>query len=122
MSKGKSSKSKDTKTDDFDEVNAKVLIELLADDMTSEPVRLQIINDILENTKDTSFFETMLREEMSLSNCPSCSHSNHWLIPEDDLNTMGVVTSENDPKVLKHTTAKDCPEYAEACSKKKVTA
>jgi hypothetical protein len=107
--------------DDFDEQNAKVLIEMLSDPVTSEPVRLQIINEILEQTKDNSFFETMYKENMSQGVCPSCSHENHWLIPEDDLNIFGHVTADEDIRVKKHTEIDDCPKYAEACSKKKTT-
>lgn len=109
-------------SDDFDEVNAQVLIDLLADPVTSESVRLMVINEILENTKDTSFFEVMLRENMSLSDCPFCSHSNHWLIPEDDLNVMSYISSESDVRVPRHTTSETCETYAESCSKKKTTA
>lgn len=116
------SKKKAEYKDDFDESNAKVLIELLADPVTSEPVRMQIINDILEQTKDNSFFETMFKELMVFTECPNCSHENHWLIPEDELNVMGYVTSENDIRVLKETDVNVCNKYAEACVKKKVTA
>jgi hypothetical protein len=107
--------------DDFDEANAGVLAEMLADPHTSEPVRLQIINDILDASKDDSFFETMLQEEMSLSGCPHCNHQNHWLIPEDDLNQMSWVSHEKDGRVKRNTTAEDCEEFAEACAKKKTT-
>ena len=108
--------------DDFDEANATALLEMLADPVTSEPVRLQIINEILEQTKDNSFFETMFKENMSQARCPSCGHENHWLIPEDDLNIMGYVSAEKDQRVKFQTTGDDCATYQEACSKKKVTA
>ena len=109
-------------SEDFDEANAQILVEMLQDPMTSEPVRLQIINEILETTKDTSFFETIFKEDMSKSRCQNCQHENHWLIPEDDLNIFGYVTADKDVRVPRHTTEAECSTYAEACAKKKVTA
>lgn len=106
---------------DFDEDNAKALSEMLADPITSENVRLQIINVLLEEGKTDTFFETMYRELMSLGECPYCRHSNHWLVPEDELNIVGWVSSEKDPRVRANTTAKDCPEFQEACAKKRLT-
>lgn len=113
---------KKSSVDDFDEANAKALLEMIADPVTPEPVRLQIINEILEQTKDNSFFETMYKENMTLSRCPYCSHENHWLIPEDELNIMGHVSAEKDPRVKFQTTSEDCPQFQESCSKKKITA
>ncbi len=107
--------------DDFDEANAAVIAELLADPVTSENIRLQLINEILQSDKGKSFWDTMLKEDMSLSSCPNCGHHNHWLIPEDDLNEMGWVTSEKDKKVPKNTDIKSCPQWQESCSKKKVS-
>jgi len=107
--------------DDFDEANASALSEMIVDPVTSEPVKLQIINMILEAAKNLTFFETMLKEEMTKAKCPHCKHVNHWLIPEDELNQMGWVTHEKDKRVSRHTTVETCEEYAEACSKKKVT-
>jgi phage FluMu protein Com len=108
--------------DDFDEANAAALAEMVADQQTSEPVRLQIINEILEASVNETFFEKMFAEDLSLAKCPHCKHENHWLIPEDDLNQIGWVTSDKDSRVPKHTSEDLCSEYAEACSKKKVTA
>lgn len=107
--------------DDFDEQNAAALLSMLADPTTPQPVQLQIINDILDVTKDTSFFETIYREKMDLARCPFCSHENYWLVPEDDLNVMGYVSAEHDPRVKLQTTAEDCPTYQESCVKKKTT-
>ncbi len=104
---------------DFDEANAQALAEMLSDPTTSEHVRLQIINEILEQSKDQTFFETMFIEELTLAVCPFCKHKTHWLIPEDDLNQMGWVSHEQDKRVKKHTTIKDCEIFQEACSKKK---
>lgn len=106
----------------FDEKNAEVLAEMLADPKTPEAVKLHIINELNEESKTRSFFETMFNEDLSLGECPCCGHEDHWLIPADDLAQMGYVVSQEDPRVKKHTTEEDCPEYAEACSKKRNTA
>ena len=114
-------KDKNPILDDFDLQNATALLEMLADPVTPEPVRLQIINDILENTKDNSFFETMFRESLDKARCPHCQHENYWLTPEDELNIFGHVSAEKDPRVPFHTSETECPTYAESCSKKKTT-
>jgi len=111
----------DALMDDFDVANAAALAEMLGDPATSEKVRLQIINEILESSKNLTFFEKMFNENVSLAQCPFCKHENHWLIPEDDLNQMNWVTHENDERVPQHTSQDTCPDYAEACAKKKVT-
>lgn len=103
----------------FDDENAAALAEMLADPVTSENVRLQIINEILEKEKDDDFFETMFKELLSYAACPFCEHRSHWLIPEDDLNQMGWVTYEEDSRVPRHPTGKDCAEFQEACQKKR---
>ena len=107
---------------DFDQENAAALAEMLADPMTSEPVRLQIINSLLEDDKDATFFETMMKENLSFGACPFCDHENFWLVPEDDKNQMGWVSHEKDPRVVANPTKADCPEYQEACKKKMNTA
>lgn len=105
----------------FDEANASALAEMLVDPATSEPVRLQIINDILEASGSDTFFETMFKEMLSFAQCPHCNHENHWLVPEEDLNQMGWVTHEKDDRVPRHTSQDVCSEFAEACAKKRVT-
>ncbi len=112
----------DDRSLDFDEENAKALSEMLADAVTSENVRLQIIQVLMDEGKDDTFFETMFRELMSLGDCPCCGHESHWLIPEDDLNQFGWVSYEKDPRVSRNPTAKECPDWQEACNKKRVTA
>ena len=107
---------------DFDEKNASTLAEMLVDPATTEAVRLQIINDILEAAGDNTFFETMMKEDMSKSACPMCKHKTHWLVPEEDLNQMGWVSSEKDSRVPQHSSSAICPEFAEACLKKRTTA
>lgn len=106
---------------DFDEANAEALAEMLVDPVTSENIRLQIINEILDKSKNQTFFETMYAELMSLTKCPFCHHETHWLIPEDDLNQMGWVSSDNDKRVPVNATDADCAEFQEACLKKKTT-
>jgi len=105
----------------LEEENAKVLAEIVSDPLTSEHIRIQVINKLLESNKDKNFFDTMFEELMSVGECPNCQHVNHWLIPEDTLNQLGVVTSEIDSRVKPHTTIADCPELQEACLKKKVS-
>jgi len=111
-----------TLIDGFDEKNAAALSEMLIDPQTSEAVRLQIINELNEYSKNDTFFESMFTELLSYGACPCCHHENHWLIPEDDKSQMGWVTCEKDDRVKRHTTQADCPEFAEACMKKTVTA
>jgi hypothetical protein len=115
------SKKSDNLIEDFDEQNAAALAELLVDPSTSESVRLQIINELNEASKSETFFEAMFNEALTLGACPCCHHENHWLVPEDVLNQMGWVTSKEDNRVKTHTDSKDCPEFAEACSKKRVS-
>lgn len=106
----------------FDEANASALAAMLVDPQTSESVRLNIINELNAADSSNSFFETMFAEQLSMGNCPTCFHTNHWLIPEDDLNQMGWISSKEDKRVKPHTTKADCPEFQEACAKKKTTA
>lgn len=112
---------KNNKQDDFDEANAQVLIEMLMDPNTTEAVRLKIVTEILDQSKDTSFWELMFQENMTLAKCPKCNHENHWLIPEEELSIMGWVTTEKDSRVPRHTNSEVCLTYEEACSKKKTT-
>jgi len=108
--------------DSFDEQNAQALIALLSDPTTDQRIRMQIIAEILEASKADTFFESMFAEGMSLGECPNCKHSNHWLIPEEDLNVFGYVSSEKDSRVPIHTNDQICQEFAEACAKKKTVA
>ena len=113
---------KKTLIEGFDEQNAAALAVMLVDPNTSEAVRLMIINELNDSAKSETFFETLKNEALSLGACPHCHHKNHWLIPEDELNQMGWVSSAEDPRVKTHTDSNDCREFAEACSKKKTTA
>ena len=102
--------------------NLSILADLVADPQTSEHLRVNIINKLLESREGNTFFTTMLEEGLSYGACPNCGHENHWLIPEDSLNELGWVTFKKDPRVKQHTIAADCPEYGEACAKKKTSA
>lgn len=108
-------------TDTLDAKNASVLAELVVDPLTTDHSRVAILNMLLATVQEKDFFTTMFKDGLSLGECPDCGHQRHWLIPEDILNTMGWVSSDEDPRVKRHTTKEDCPEYQEACSKKTVT-
>lgn len=109
------------KFDSLEESNAQVLVDLVTDAATSEHLRIQILEKLKEGKKGNTFFQTMLQERLSWGQCPCCDHKNHWLIPEDDLNQMDYVTSKIDPGVSENVTAKECPEFQEACRKKRIT-
>lgn len=100
--------------------NAEALATLIVAPETSDNLRVQILNKLLDSTAADNFFETMVKEDLSYGACPFCGHKNHWLVPETDLNQMGVVSYEEDPRVKRTTTAEDCPKWQEACAKKKV--
>lgn len=115
------SKKRNKSNEGFDEANASVLSDMLVDRQTSEAIRLQIINELNEATKTDTFFEAIFNEALSFGPCPCCGHENHWLVPEDNLSQMGWVTSDKDSRVPRHTDSKTCSQWAEACSKKRVT-
>lgn len=100
--------------------NAQVLAELVVDPSTTTHLSVNILNKLLESYEHPNFFVTMFEENMSLGECPECGHQNHWLIPETQLNQFGYVTSEQDPRVPQNTDEHVCPDYHEACKKKKV--
>lgn len=105
---------------EFDAVNASVLASLVVDPLTTDSSRVAILNLLLEQNSEKDFFASMFREGLSLGECPECGHQNHFLIPEDVLNTFGYVTSKEDTRVPAHTTKDDCVIYQESCQKKKV--
>ena len=105
----------------LDKANAEVLADLLADPQTTENLRVKIIIKLSETREGQDFFKTMYEEKLSYGACPCCNHENHWAIPEDVLNIMGWVTHEKDPEVPVATNAESCPEFQEACKKKKTT-
>jgi hypothetical protein len=107
--------------DIFDKKNAEVMAELIVDPVTTDDLKVKIITKILEAREGINFFQTMFEENLSWGACPCCGHENHFGIPEDQLNQMGWVTSHKDPKVLEATDEKTCPQWQQACSKKRIT-
>lgn len=106
--------------DSLEKENAEVLAELIVAPETSDNLRVQILNKLLDSTSADNFFETMAKEDLSYGACPNCGHLNHWLVPEEDLNRFGIVSHQLDPRVKRTTTAQDCKRFQEACGKKKV--
>ena len=104
----------------LDRENAQVLVELVVDELTPDPQRIEALNKLLESRREQSFFKTMLEARLDHGKCPECSFETNWLIPEAELNQMGMVSSELDTRVKKYTTSTDCPQYQESCSKHKV--
>lgn len=119
------------KLDTFDTENTTVLVNLVVDPMTSDALRVRILNKLLEGTERDNFFSTVYEEKFSLGSCPHCEHTNHWMIPEEELNRMGWFTHEQDDRVSRvtkgpeskkpHPEAKTCDTWEEACHKKKIT-
>lgn len=101
--------------------NAKVMADLIIEPTTTDHLRVSIINKLLESKDNPDFFPTLFEEKMSEGDCPCCGIKLHWLIPEDNLNKMGWVTSRVYPQVPQETNKEDCPQWQEACKKKKVT-
>jgi len=46
---------------------------------------------------------------------------NHWLCSEEELNQMGYVSMEEDERVPETTDEENCPEFQQACLKKRIT-
>lgn len=103
------------------EDNAKALIELVLDQDTPTHIKIKIMNQLIEASGPDTFFDLLLDEPLDEAPCPNCGHMSHWAIPEDELNQRGIYTYENDPRVKKHTTAVDCVQYQQACSKSKLS-
>lgn len=104
----------------LDKENAEVFTELIVSPDTNDPLRTSIIEKILESREGQGYFKTMLEENLSAGECPGCGHLNHWLIPEETLNSMGYVTHEHDSRVAATPNAEVCSTFEEACPKKKV--
>ncbi len=105
----------------LNEANAAVLVELITGADISENLRIQAMEKLTDAKKDQNFFRTMLEEGLTKGKCPHCDHENHFLIPEEELNQMGYVSREEDERVPETTNAETCPEFQEACLKKKIT-
>lgn len=103
----------------LEEENLKILVDLLVDPQTPPSTQIKIMARLVEQSTPEDFFDIMLKEALDVGRCPNCDHSNHWLIPEAELNKRGIVTSEEDSRVAAFPTAKDCPEFEQACPKKK---
>lgn len=110
-----------TEADVLNHANAKVLAELVADPKTTEQLRVRVLNKLLEAREGQSFFQTTFEENLSLGECPHCGHYNHWAVPEEDLGQMGYVSCEEDKRVPQTTDEEICPEFQQACIKKKLT-
>jgi hypothetical protein len=108
-------------TEIFDKQNAEVMAELIVDPSTTDILKVNIIQKILESREGINFFQTMFEEILSFGACPCCGHENHWAIPEDQLNQMGWVTSQIDKKVSENTDEENCPQWQQACAKKRIT-
>jgi hypothetical protein len=105
----------------LNEANAAVLVELITAPNISESLRISAMEKLTDSKEDQSFFRTMLEEGLTLGECPKCTHKNHWLVPEEELNQMGYVSHDEDERVPEHTDEESCPEFQQACLKKKVT-
>jgi len=106
----------------MDEANADVLVQIITGANISENLRIQAMEKLTASKEgDGTFWKTMMEEKLSYGACPKCQHENHWCIPEDDLNQMGWVTAKEDERVKEQTTEVDCPEYQQACAKKRIT-
>jgi hypothetical protein len=105
----------------LEEKNARILVDLILDPETPTDLVVKMIARLLAARRDDGFVVAMLREMVSHGGCPECGHENHWLVPEDELNKVGIVTADLDSRVKTNTTEADCPRWQEACSKKKVS-
>ena len=105
----------------LNEANAAVLTELITGTRFSGTLQIQAMQKLIDEKEDHSFFRTLFEEKLSFGECPDCSHENHWLAPEDELNIMGYVSHEIDSRVPEYTDEKSCPEFQQACLKKKIT-
>lgn len=117
----KSGKKRKYTFESVEDTNLSILAELVADPTTTEHLRVTIINKLLERREGHDFFRTMFEEGLSFGECPCCQYRTHWLIPEDILNNYDWVSFKKDKRVKQHPTAEDCPTYAEACTKKRVS-
>lgn len=99
----------------------KALMAILADVDTPADVQVKILAQMLDTKGGSTFFETMFRDLSSFGACPCCGHENHWAIPEQELNLMGFVSAERDPRVHRETNKNICASYEQACPKKKIS-
>jgi hypothetical protein len=105
----------------LDEANAAVLVELITGPNISENLRIQAMEKLTASKDNDTFFHTMMTENLTFGECPHCQHKNHWMVPEEELNQMGYVSMQEDDRVPESTDDKTCPEFQQACLKKKIT-
>jgi hypothetical protein len=105
----------------MDEANAAVLVELITGPNISENLRISAMEKLTAAKINDTFFQTMMEEKLTYGECPHCQHKNHWMVPEEELNQMGYVSKDEDSRVPETTTAETCPDWQEACLKKKIT-
>ena len=105
----------------LNEANAAVLVELITGANITENLRIQAMEKLTDAKENQNFFRTMLEEGLTKGVCPHCQHTNHWLIPEEELNQMGYVSREEDKRVPETTNADSCELFQQACLKKKIT-
>jgi hypothetical protein len=105
----------------LNEKNAAVLVEIITGPNITESLRIQAMEKLTDSKDDNSFFKTMFEEGLDKGECPHCHHENRWLTPEEELNQMGYVSKDEDDRVPETTDEKSCPEYQQACLKKKCT-
>lgn len=103
------------------ERNANVLIELILAPDTPPHLQVRMMQKLIENKRENTFFTTMFTEMVTYGDCPNCGHNNHWGIPEEELNKIGYVTYQRDSRVKRNTKRDDCSKWGEACIKKKLT-
>jgi hypothetical protein len=104
---------------DLNAQNAAVLAQIVTDPLTTEHTRVEVLNMLSQVGVSENFFTEMFKLDLSYGACPHCGHEDHWLIPPDELAILDWVVEDKDPRVKRHTTARDCKRYAEACAKRK---
>lgn len=109
-----------SKINSLEEQNARILAELVVDPQTTESLRIKILNKLLEKKFEQNFFDLIMNEMLDYGACPHCGYETHWLLPEGELNQRGWVSYQKDDRIQRYSNAKICPEFHEACLKKKV--
>lgn len=103
-----------------DEENLTILASLVVDPQTPEPLKIQILQKFIDAKKDQPFFDALLEHDLDRGKCPCCGFETNWLVPEEELNQRGIVSANLDSRVKPYTKKEDCPEFQEACHKKRV--
>ncbi len=111
---------KATKILALNEANAAVLVELVTGPNISENLRIQAMERLIGSKEGESFAKTAFEEKLTYGECPHCKHLNHWLVDEESQNQMGWVSDKEDERVPEYTDSENCPEYEQACKKKRI--